>query len=173
MKLRVAGLDPSERSTGLVVLQFQLKRPPAVWLKRAIQITHATGLERAAIQAAELGEVLDEARPDLLMIEDYAFVHRKTIQGAIETGTCFRLKCRQLEVPFITVPPLQLKKFVRGKGSGDKADMAAAVLTKWGFRDDCDDIVDAYALALMGLALKGVDFDLSERQQEAVDGLVY
>lgn len=178
--VRAIGLDISERSTGCVVLQNQeekapgVPRPPMVCKAIAFQLKNVFGLERAAAQALALDEVLAEEHPTIAVVEDYAFVFRKTIQGAVEVGTCLRLKLRQHGIPIVFVAPRALKKFARDRGDGDKAAVARAVKKRWGFVDPCHDIIDAYVLARIGIGLKGVDpLSLTLSQTQVLTELTY
>jgi hypothetical protein len=45
------------------------------------------------------------------------------------------------------------------------------VSKRWGFEHDVEDVVEAYGLARVGLALLGVDQDLTAPQREVVDKL--
>jgi hypothetical protein len=51
------------------------------------------------------------------------------------------------------VAPQALKKYVTGKGAGDKAIIIKKAYQKWGVDIDDDNMVDAYALARLGEAL--------------------
>ena len=70
----------------------------------------------------------------------------------------------------VLVPPTSLKKFVLGKGAGDKDMMRLGVYKRWGFEAATNDEVDAYALARIGLAhLMGDAAVLTVPQQEVID----
>lgn len=172
--MKVMGVDASPSSTGVVVLQPQeggLKQDMR-WCERAIQITDKRGIERGVAQVEKLDEVLVSLQPELVVFEAYAFVFRKTIQQTIEVGTCLRIAVMRREVPYLEVPPLQLKKFVTGTGKGKKDVMRLYVYKRWGYEHDCDDIVDAFALAQVGLAYLGEKPETWDaRQLEVVKAL--
>lgn len=155
--MKVMGVDASPASTGVVVLQPQEggAKQDMRWCERAIQIKDLRGIERGVRQVEELDEVLLALQPKLAVFEAYAFVFRKTIQQTIEIGTCLRLACMRRELPVLEVTPTQLKKFVTGLGKGKKDMMRLHVFKRWKYEHDCDDIVDAFALAQVGLAYLG------------------
>lgn len=155
--MKVLGVDASPRSTGMMVLQPQeggLKQDMR-WCERAIQIEGCTGIDRGVRQVEVLDEVLVTLAPELVVFEGYAFVFRGAIRQIIEVGTCLRLACMRRNLPILEVAPLQLKKFVIGLGKGKKDMMRLHVFKRWGYENDCDDIVDAFALAQVGLAFLG------------------
>lgn len=47
----------------------------------------------------------------------------------------------------IVIPPTSLKKFVTGKGNAKKADVIAAIESRWGVSFRNDNLADAYGLA--------------------------
>lgn len=55
----------------------------------------------------------------------------------------------------LDVPPSTLKKFVTGKGIGEKNVIMKWVCNRWGFDSDFDDECDAYACSICGLCLYG------------------
>ena len=142
------------------------------WTERAIQITDCVGIERGVKQVAILDEVLIGLKPDLVVIEDYAFVQRATLQQSVEVGTCLRLACMRRGVSILVVAPTSLKKFVIGQGKGKKDMMRLHVFKRWNYEHECDDVVDAFALAQVGLAYMGEKpTTWTEKQLEVVKAL--
>lgn len=62
------------------------------------------------------------------------------------------------------VPPSQLKLFTCGTGNSSKNQMGAWVHKRWGFIHASDDVIDAYALARLGLAYLGRGGKLDDNQ---------
>lgn len=163
MTTRVMGIDGSATSTGVCVLSAQAagKKQDMVWSQQALQIPGFTGIERAVRQVELLDEILVSTEPDMIVIENYAFKNKFTLATLVEVGTCLRLACRRRDTHYIEVSPTQLKKFIavklkRGATQKEKkADVAKAVWDLWGYENECDDIVDAFVLAQMGLLVMG------------------
>jgi Holliday junction resolvasome RuvABC endonuclease subunit len=57
-------------------------------------------------------------------------------------------------IPYIEISPNGLKKFVTGKGSGKKEVIMLEAYKRWGI-EGTNDEVDAYCLAMVGLAYHG------------------
>ncbi len=164
MITRVAGIDPSCTATGVVVLQEPEEdgKPVMVCTQRVLRFPRVTGIERAVEQAKALDQILAELGADLAVFEGYAFTSGRTrLVSMAEVGTCLRVSCWRREVPWLVAAPLQLKKWVLGTGDTrkklTKEKVAAGVRRLWGFEHADDNVVDAYALARLALAIKGAD----------------
>lgn len=173
--MKVLGVDASPTSTGLAALQAQEggAKQDMRWCERAIQIKGRDGIDRGVRQVEVFDEVLVALAPELVVFEGYAFVRKNTIRQTIEVGTCLRLACRRRNVPILEVAPLQLKKFVTGLGKGKKDMMRLHVFKRWGYENDCDDIVDAFALAQVGLAFLGEKPETLTAKQLEVVGVLH
>ena len=73
--------------------------------------------------------------------------------GAVKLALLHELGDTEIAYPTL-VAPTALKKFVTGKGNGDKNAILLAAYKKWGVDfSDSDDKSDAYALARVGAAI--------------------
>lgn len=91
-----------------------------------------------------------------IVMEGYGFATQKA-HGLGELGGILRLDLlKQFGSP-LGYPTLiaanSLKKFVTGKGSGDKNVMLLAMFKKWGLDVDDDNMADSYGLARVALAI--------------------
>lgn len=131
---------------------------------KTIQIPNQKGFQKLQLIATEVGRVVSVWKPDLVVIERYAFCRNvDSLIRLVEIGTLIRSMLYEQKVPWVEVPPTVLKKETTGRGNADKTAMSEAVLARWGFKSSSHDIVDAYALAQMGqkglenlLKIKGV-----------------
>lgn len=94
---------------------------------------------------------------DLVVMEGIAFGIRKTTSLAQLSALNYmvRMQCWEYKVPFVIVAPNTLKKFITGKGMGEKDQMMLATYKKWGFSPSDNNICDAFGLARIGQALLG------------------
>jgi crossover junction endodeoxyribonuclease RuvC len=68
-----------------------------------------------------------------------------------EIGGCIRRMVWESGGNLIVVPPSTLKKFLTGKGAGDKSVVMKHVFKRWAFDIDEDNQCDAFGCAVLGL----------------------
>lgn len=103
--------------------------------------------------ARQLREILDEERPLLTIIEEYAYSAKgRGVSVMYEIGVCSRCQLIDRGKPWSQVTPGQLKTWAGASGGGDKAAVADAAREKFGFHHKSDDVVDAFVLADMARA---------------------
>jgi Holliday junction resolvasome RuvABC endonuclease subunit len=98
----------------------------------------------------------EKPRPCLVLIEGYAFsMHSRSVTGLAELGGVVRLALHDAQIPFLEIPPSQLKKYLTGRGNAPKQIMLKEVFKRYGPEGDIDDdnIADAFALLQLGCAL--------------------
>jgi Holliday junction resolvasome RuvABC endonuclease subunit len=109
-----------------------------------------------------------EARPgDLYVVEGYAF-SRSHAHSMGEIGGCVRKLIWESGGNLLIVPPSVLKKFVTGKGAGEKSAVIKHVYQRWGFDSDDDDQCDAFGCAVIGL-LDRMQSKLTEVERAMLD----
>lgn len=152
------GVDPSLRSTGLVVLL-----DGTLVEKRTITTKSTVGDGRMLLR---LRSIADDIQGTVMGIvstgsEMTAAMELPIVYSAHPNmnliGLNFILRDRFMDwgVPLLLVTPCSLKKFFSGKGNAEKEQMREAAETKWKFSDRSDDIIDAYALAKLSECLSG------------------
>lgn len=141
--MKTLGLDVSTH-TGMALIDEQGGKG------KVVNFPDHKGWSRLHSIAMEVRRTLEVWKPDLAIIEAYAYSNANTLVLLVECGTVLRSVLHGLNIPWWTIPPTSLKKWTTGKGSADKLLMAAKVYERWGFRSPSDDIVDAYALAQVG-----------------------
>lgn len=118
-------------------------------------------MDRLGMFAQKLLNVLaDNGTPELVVIEGYGFSSMQSKAGVVlqvEIGTVMRYFLQQRNIPYIEVPPTNLKKFILGKGVGKKDLIMKEVYKRWGFDTTDDNIADAFGLAMFGSALLGMN----------------
>jgi len=172
--VRVIGLDVAVRTTGVVVLDSEIKEPPHRLYGWDWKQKDPHYLRAASSQAAKLVEVVERHQPDLAVVEDYVLGPQSmsSAEAMIATGTVLRYALWQMGVPFLTVPPSSLKKFVVGEANASKDLMIAHVYKRWGWLANSQHTADAYGLALIGLARSGhYPGELTKSQQEVLSKL--
>lgn len=158
----VMGIDPSLTSTGLVVLSnSELISSETIGIK-----------EKGIARLLELQNILEGRlftyKPDLVVIEGYAFARSNQAHQMGELGGMIRMLLTQKRVPWIEVAPTQVKKFATGKGNAAKDLILMNVYKRWGVEFDSNDIADAYVLARIGLAVSGDMKGLTQDQVKIV-----
>ena len=160
------GLDLSLACTGLVavdengcVQSFAIKTKPQEQVQRLIKIR------------TEIVQTLEDIRPDIIVIEDYAFMANGQITKLAELGGVVKTSLFSCDYKFITVAPSRVKKFACAKGNAKKDQVRLEVYKRWGFEAPTNDEVDAYALARIGLAVLGLDDKLTKAQSEVVKAI--
>jgi crossover junction endodeoxyribonuclease RuvC len=159
LMVRALGIDPSTK-TGLVLLGED-DQP----LVKVVTAPGEQGMARVQKIARSVSQFLSDGRPDVAVIEGYAFANKFTLVTLVEIGAILRLCLHESGIPWYYCPPSVLKKYATGKGNAKKPQVASSVESRWGFVAPSDDVVDAYVLAKIGLdlsvngvttALKGV-----------------
>jgi crossover junction endodeoxyribonuclease RuvC len=146
------GIDPSTKS-GVVVLGHEGEVKLAV----CIEFAKAKGFERLQLIAKSMKSLIEEWKPDVVVVEGFAFRNKFTLVLMVQVGTIVRQALYLAGISWYDVPPTQIKKWTTGSGSADKAKMAVFVEKRWGFVSKNDNIVDAYAMAQVArqIALSG------------------
>jgi crossover junction endodeoxyribonuclease RuvC len=141
--MRTLGVDAAT-CTGLALVGEDEDRGKTVYLPKE------RGFLRLQLIANDVAQTLQMWCPQFAAVEGYAFVRNlRSFVTLVEVGTVIRMTLRQVEVPWVEVPPTVLKKWTTGRGNAKKDDMALAVKQRWGFSSHSHDIVDAFALAQM------------------------
>ncbi len=152
--MRILGVDPGLSTAGLGLIEATRGGATEAldWL--TIKTDPALALSDRLLELqSDLEEFLDEAKPDLAVVEELFFATNK--RSAMDTSQArgvivVTLKKRGIEV--IDVTPLQLKTAITGDGAADKKQMQSMVqrILKLDEPPTPADAADALALALYG-----------------------
>jgi crossover junction endodeoxyribonuclease RuvC len=159
--MRTCGIDISTY-TGLVRLDEDGES-----MGKVIHCPELKGFVRLQSIARQTRTTLEAWKPELAVIEGFAFANKNSLVILVQCATVVTLVLHEMGIKRVVVPPTSLKKWTTGNGAAKKELMAAKVFEKWGYKSPSDDITDAYALARMGqlpmaelLKIKGVEVGL-------------
>lgn len=96
-------------------------------------------------------------RPDLIVLEGYAYGRPNQAHQIGELGGVVRLRLRRESIPYVTVPPSTLKKYATGKGNASKDQVLIAAVKRSGIEFNNNDEADAWWLRQIGMAAYGGD----------------
>ncbi len=158
--MRIIGIDPGLAKTGFAVVE-PLQRGGRVCHSGNINTDPGHPIEdRLSIIYRELSQVLEEWRPDLMVLED-VFVMKQFPMAAMQLGEVrgvIRLAARNKKVPISEMKPTEVKNALTGSGRADKGQIKRVVRRILHVEDSIksDHISDAMALALTGLTRNGL-----------------
>ncbi|MHC4946762.1 MAG: crossover junction endodeoxyribonuclease RuvC [Planctomycetota bacterium] len=152
--MRILGIDPGLSLTGYGCLDVGGRVGQAVVVEAGVLRLRARAPipERLAQLHEDLGGLLDELRPQRMVVEQL-FSHYQRVRTAIVMGHArgVVLLAGQLRgVEIGELAPSEVKKAIAGNGHATKAQMQQAVAAQCGLEaiPDPPDVADAIALAL-------------------------
>lgn len=169
MTKRVLGVDLSLTGTGLVGINAYKASSNDIFAKTIT--TKEKGMARVDHILTEITRELTTTEYDLVCLEGYSFGSKgRAVFQAGELGGIVRHWLWSEEIPWIEIPPTQVKKFATGKGNVNKDQVMMQVYKRWGFEAPDDNQADAYVLAKIGLVLLGAEDTggLIKPQQEVI-----
>ena len=163
----VIGLDLSLSSTGMVGVtdEGEVLHPTSIPTDPQWELPR-----RIDCVLINIESVAKKYDIDLWVIEAPSFaptsIHTAVMLAKL--GGCVEHLLWREKQATLYVPPSQLKLFTCGKGDSSKNQMGAWVHKRWGFIDPSDDVIDAYALARLGLAYLGHTQRLEPHQMDVL-----
>lgn len=156
--MRILGVDPGLTTTGIGVIEAEGDRFQVIdWMA----ITSDTALplsDRLREIAADFEQILDEAKPELAVVEQIFFAkNEKTAINVAHARGVYLMLLGKRGIPVLEVAPMQLKLAITGDGAADKTQMGAMLL-RWLKLDAVPkpaDAADALALAVYGALMQG------------------
>jgi crossover junction endodeoxyribonuclease RuvC len=150
--LTALGLDQSLSCSGWVALT-------AEGVRECGTVTPQKGLlgaERLEWIYQRVQYIIECSEPSVIVLEGYSM----GLSGGMvfqlgELGGVLRLLFHRASIPLLVIPPSSLKKFASNSGKAQKDEVRLGVYKQWGFEHHSNDVVDAYALARIGLAYLG------------------
>lgn len=140
----ILGLDPSLTATGLVILDRNQK----IHAVKTI-FPNCFEEERLIFIRDWVRSATYNLSVKMAAIEGYSYASIGNLPKLGEIGGILRVLLHEMNIPFVTVAPQTLKKWVTGKGQGQKNKMMLAAYKKWGVELDDDNQVDSYGLAML------------------------
>lgn len=164
----VAGIDPSLTQTAVVIGSGP--QDFKVFGHRSKPIGDSAGdrVKRYDRLVSEIMETISANKPDRIFIEGYAFGAKMAREVLGEFGGILRWHLIEVDPLLCEVSPLGLKKFVTGKGAGQKEQMMLSVFRNWGYEPRGNDDADAYGLWRLGLCVCGLDEPKNLAQREVI-----
>lgn len=89
----------------------------------------------------------------LAAVEGYAMAAQNRPFDLGEVGGVVRLRLFQRGIPYVVVPPTQVKKFATGSGQATKKQVQAAIKARWGLGITQEDQADAFVLSRIAYAV--------------------
>jgi len=161
--MKILGIDPSTTSMGLAFPNqstYRVKPPSSA----------GTGVERLQWLRDQIRKVIEEGRPDLVVLEDYILGTKQFGAGTVTTaewGGVLRLLLLDYWIPVAMVNPSTLKSYLQIKKGEDKtagySRLAALTGRIWGTNDEAE----AWALASMGYCHFGTPWFKPTKEQAA------
>lgn len=194
--MRYLGLDLSLDETGWYSFENEVgeggvfKQPT-----KAGQVgTRLSDAERLAWFYANIGELLDNLKPDRVAIEGYSMGSKGRLANLGELGGIVRLLLQQRRIPTICVPPANVKQFVnasyykkmlqdthpthlpashtqllnRAKCDKKKYPVLIGILSEFNEQFTNDNIADAFILSQMARAQLDSSYLSTSKQKAAI-----
>ena len=156
MGYRILGLDPGLAILGFGIIEAadaqsgNMAGTAGVYFGVSKTLAKTPVGDRLCTIYDDLHSLLDQARPDLIVIEKFFFYRMgNTILVAQARGVVM-LVLAQHQLPYREFTPAQVKQALTGYGNADKADVQQAVARELNLEriPRPDDAADALALAL-------------------------
>lgn len=149
--MRIIGIDPGIARTGWGVVgvengELKVEKYGCIETSATIPIG-----ERLIALSEQLGQIIDESKPDAVAIEDLFFnTNAKTAFVVGQARGVILLIVAQKQLPMTIYTPLQVKMAVSGYGRAEKNQVGQMVKTilKLPAIPTPDDTADALAIAL-------------------------
>ena len=127
------------------------------------------GMARLAFLRDRILVLAEPTHRTLVLIEGYAFGARgQAVVSLGELGGVIRVTLHDREIPYLEVPPTQVKRFVCLKGNAPKQLMLKDMLKRFNEDLDDDNVADALALMYLGRALVGCYEPTNDIQRQVV-----
>ena len=150
--MRIIGIDLSLTETGICCLRVA-DRSNGDGTDADLHIIKEPKLREAQRLLAlrrHLRDIIDVFKPDLAIVEGYAYEGIGRLAELGEWGGVIKVELEERSIPFIVVAPKRLKKFAAGNGDATKEQMIEAVEKRYGVCTDNDNLADAVGLSKVG-----------------------
>lgn len=170
---RVLGLDLAAECSGVALPDGStavITAPPG-----ASPRTLADNLDRMDFVTGAVEEYLEECRPTLVVLEDYApGAKGASAHRLAEIGGCVRLACYRAGAALVLVGTRQVKQYATGKGTAQKSDMRLALYKRAAVEVPTEDEVDAWWLRAMGADALGAPLvDMPAASRSVLDRIAW
>jgi crossover junction endodeoxyribonuclease RuvC len=168
----IVGIDPSLTGTGIVAL----RRDTVELVKTVKTEPNFSLIHRVSVICRGIIDAIKETTPDLIVIEGFSYGSKgRAVFEIAYLGWRIREELERFKeqdgIPWIEVPPAQLKKFATGKGTANKGVIMQQVYKRWGFEASDNNVADAFVLAKIGQAYLGGFGELTAFQESVITAL--
>lgn len=158
--MRILAIDPSLTGNGICYPTGHTMR----WGPKE------AGTQRLSDLRAYFTLLVNNERPDLVVIEDYSYGSANKAHQLGEWGGVLRLLLHDLAVPVAFVAPTALKAWATGKGNAKKELVVSEITHRAGKCFGNSDEADAWALWAMASAAYGQPvLVMPKDRQKAID----
>lgn len=161
----ILGIDPSFTASGLIFLQTPDNHHDEI----LIASKGSSTIERVRYVYRIINTKIEEYKPDLIVIEAFAFSRPNQAHQIGYLGLRIREEIERLNFSYIEPTPNQVKKFCSGKGNCAKELILQQVYKRWGVEFSDNNLADAYTMARLGAAYLEEDHNLTAFQQGVID----
>lgn len=139
--MRILALDLSLTETGWAATpQAGVLKPPR---------SDGSGTRRLAWFRHQIVQACNFYRPDVAVLEGYAFARPNQAHQLGELGGVVRLALHDLGIPYVDIAPASLKKYAVGKGNAKKEEVLAAAIRRLDYEGANHNVADALWLRQM------------------------
>ncbi len=157
--MHVLGVDPGLRHTGYGLLDASARGPGLV----DAGVIHTSVRSSLPLRLRELyagfAQIIDEGRPELIVMED-PFAHPRFPRTAIVMGqVCgvIQMAAAHAGIPIDALPPASVKRAVAASGRAGKRQVQRMVRLLLALAEDpASHVADALALALTAASRRGL-----------------
>jgi crossover junction endodeoxyribonuclease RuvC len=162
------GLDLSLTGSGIVVMDESAIVVHAETLKNKLM-----GMERLEFLRDAVNKACSYYCPDLICLEGYAMgSHSGQAFSIGELGGVIKLYLHERNFPYHLVPPTRLKKYITGRGIGEKDQMMLAVYKNFGYEPKDNNIADAFGLCHIAMTIGEEMTPSTQYQKEVIHGIL-
>lgn len=145
--MKILGVDPSLKSTGLVLYDTKTRRV----IYKQLKIKSKPGFAHLVDLRNEVARYVKKFSPKLVAIET-PIIYRGRINGATRIfyyHSLLRSLFLDLNLPVVEYEPKRWKKLFTDHGDADKGKTIYTALTVYGKKFYSHDVCDAFALAVV------------------------
>lgn len=149
---RFLGIDPGLNRTGYAILEHSSKSP--VLCEGGIIRSHQDANLAARVHeiGAGIREVIEEYKPDVMVIEQVFTTPKfpKTSIIMAHARGAILFAAHDAGIPVVHYTPTQIKRLITGSGRASKDQIQHAIKTELGLKSilEPNDVADAFAAAL-------------------------
>ena len=153
--MKSLGIDLSTSATGLVLLESNGTKYPALLREQSLSYPKLKGIARNKAISTDIMMLIHAHYPEKIVLEGYSLNMKKasSVIPLIEIGGLLRFLMHIDGLEWYDPTAPEVKKFATGKGNAPKETMMMLVLKRWNHTSIDNNTADAYVCAAMGLSI--------------------